>query len=152
MSSAPPVQIPPLAEPPARGGCLRAALIGCGAVALLLILALVGVVLYAKKNPGLFLDVAMRQIEKGYGPDVTEADKQELRAAVAEFKEAIASGRISGDRSAGWQRSFTVRGGSSSSGKFTHQDVQDLIRSFKEAVGEKPAPGPTLTPAPRPSP
>ncbi len=151
MSSTPSVQIPSAEAPAAKGGCLRAGLIGCGVVALLCVLAFVGVVLYAKKNPTFFLDIAMGQIEKNYGPDVTEADKQELKTAVADFKEAIRSGKVRSDRGAGWQRSFTMRG-RSSSGKLTHEDVQDLIRTFREAAGREPAPAPTLSPAPRPSP
>ena len=150
MSSTPPVQIPTLEAPPAKGGCLRAGLIGCGVVALLCVVALVGVVLYARKNPGFFLDFAVGQIEKNYGPDVTDADRRDLKTAVADFKEAIRAGKVSKDRSASWQRSFTMRG--SSSRKLSHEDVQDLIRTFREAAGQAPGPAPTLVPAAVPTP
>lgn len=143
MSSTPPVQIPTLEAPPEKGGCLRAGLIGCGVVALLCVLTFVGVVLYARKNPGFFLDIAMGQIEKNYGPDVTDADRRDLKTAVADFKEAIRSGRVQSDRGNTWQRSFTMRGGSSR--KLSHEDVLDLIRAFHEAAGKAPAP--TLVPA-----
>jgi hypothetical protein len=145
MSSTPPVQIPTLEAPPEKGGCLRAGLIGCGVVALLCVLTFVGVVLYARKNPGFFLDFAMGQIEKNYGPDVTDADRQDLKTAVADFKEAIRSGKVRNDRSASWQRSVTMRG--SSSRRLSHEDVLDLIRAFREAAGQAPAPAPTLVPA-----
>jgi hypothetical protein len=151
VSSAPPVQIPTLEAPAAKGGCLRAGLIGCGAVALILVLAFVGVVLYAKKNPTFMVDFAMSQIESNFGPDVTETDKLELKTAVADFKAAIRSGKVGSDRSSGLQRSFNMRG-RSSSGKLSHEDVQDLIRTFKEAAGREPAPVPTFAPAPSPSP
>jgi hypothetical protein len=149
MSSAPPVQIPALDAPPAKGGCLRAGLIGCGVVALLLVLGFVGVVLYAKKNPGFFLDVAMGQIEKNYGPDVTEEDKKDLRAAVADFKEAIRNGSVKRDRGGAWQKSFSMRG--NQSGKLTHDDVRELIRTFREAAGREPAGAPAAAPVPTPA-
>lgn len=150
MSSAPPVQIPSLEAPPAKGGCLRAGLIGCGAVVLLCVLAFVGIVLYAKKNPGALVDVAMGQIEKNYGPDVTEADKAELRAAVEEFKEAVRAGRIRGDRGSPLQRSFSVRG--DASGKLTQRDVRELTRTFREAAGRAPTPAASPAPAAVPTP
>jgi hypothetical protein len=149
MSSAPPVHIPALEAPPAKGGCLRAGLIGCGVVALLLVLGFVGIVLYAKKNPGFFLDFAVSQIEKNYGPDVTEEDKRDLRAAVADFKEAIRSGAVKKDRGGAWQKSFSMRG--NTSGKLTHEDVRELIRTFREAAGKEPSTLPTAAPVPTPA-
>lgn len=149
MSSAPPVQIPALEVPPGKGGCLRAGLIGCGAVALLLVLGFVGVVLYAKKNPGFFLDIAVSQIEKNYGPDVTEEDKRDLKAAVADFKEAIRNGTVKQNRGGAWQKSFSMRG--NDSGKLTHDDVRELIRTFREAAGKEPATAPAPGPVPTPA-
>ena len=134
---------------------MKTGLIGCGIVALLCVLIGVGGVLYVKKNPGALLDFAIGSIEKNYGPDVTEEDKKELRAVVAEVKEAIRSGRVRGDRSMGWRRSFSKSG----SGKLTHEDVQEIIRTFRESIGPLPGaaappPEPTLAPiaVPTPSP
>ncbi|MGH9398789.1 MAG: hypothetical protein ACRD00_00365 [Thermoanaerobaculia bacterium] len=146
MSAGPPVlPVAPVEAPPARGGCLRAGLIGCGIVALLCVLIFVAGVLYIKKNPGALVDFAMRGIENNFGPDVTEQDKKELREAVEEFKVAVRSGRVTGDRAGGWQRSFSMK---SSSRKLSHEDVQDIIRAFREAAGVRSAPAtaPTLAP------
>jgi hypothetical protein len=136
---------------------MRAGLIGCGIVALLLVLILVGGMLFVRKNPGALLDFAMRGVERNYGPDVTEEDKKELQAAVEEFKEAIRSNRIRNNRSMGFQRSLTMR---NSSRKLSHEDIQELIRMFRDAVGKpgRPAgespPAATMVPmaAPTPSP
>jgi hypothetical protein len=132
---------------------MRTGLIGCGIIALLCLLIGVGGVLYVKKNPGALLDFAVGSIEKNSGPDVTEEDKKELRAVVAEVKEAIRSGRMRSDRNMGWQRSFSRSG----SRKLTHEDVQEIIRAFRESIGPLPggaAPPPTLAPisVPTPSP
>jgi hypothetical protein len=85
--------------PPEKGGCLRIGLIGCGIVALLCILIFAGGLLFVKKNPGALMDFALRGIEHSYGPDVTEEDKKELRAAIEDFKEAIRSNRTRSDSS-----------------------------------------------------
>ncbi len=141
--------------PPEKGGCMRAGLIGCGVVALLVVLIFVGGVLYVRKNPGVLLDFAMRGIERNYGPDVTEEDKKELQAAVEEFKEAIRSHRIRNDSTKGIQRSFTMR---NSSSKLSHEDIQGLIRMFRDAVGKpgrpagEPPPAATRIPMTAPTP
>jgi hypothetical protein len=135
---------------------MRAGLIGCGIVALLVVLIFVGGVLFVRKNPGALLDFAMRGIETNYGPDVTEEDKKELRAAVEEFKEAIRSNRIRDTNSMGFQRSFRM---GNSSNKLSHEDIRELIRMFRDSAGKpgrpasEPPPGPTMVPmVPTPSP
>lgn len=133
---------------------MRAGLIGCGIVALLCVLIFVGGVLFVRKNPGALLDFAMRGIERNYGPDVTEQDKKELQAAVEEFKEAIRSNRIRDNGSMGFQRSFTMR---NSSNKLSHEDIQGLIRMFRDAAGKpgrpggEPSPEPTMVPMAEPT-
>lgn len=126
------------------------ALIGCGGLALLCVLVFVGLVLYSKKNPGLFLDFAMNQVESNYGPDVTEQDKKDLRAALADLKEAIRTNRLRRDGNSGWSRSFNFR--SSRSDKVSHDDVRDIIRSFREAILPSPGATPATAPAAVPTP
>ena len=126
------------------------ALIGCGGIALLCVLAFVGLLLYSKRNPGLFLDFAMGQIENNYGPDVTEQDKKDLRAALADLKEAIRTNRIRREGNSGWPRSFNFRG--SKSDKVSHEDVRDIIRSFREAILPPPGATPEAAPAAVPTP
>jgi hypothetical protein len=150
--SSPPASpiVAPLEAPPARGGCLRVALIGCGGLAFLCVLAFVGLMLYARKNPGVFLDFAVSRIESNYGPDVTEQDKQDLRAAVADLKEAMRTNRIRREGNTGWPRSFNFRG--SRSDKVSHDDVRDIIRSFREAILPPSGATPSTVPAPVPTP
>ena len=150
MSSASPVQIPTLEPAPPRSGCVRMGLIGCGGVALLCVLVFVGFVLYSRKNPGFLVEIAMGQIEKNYAPDVTEADRKELRAAVEEFKAAARAGKIKSDGANPLQRSFSVRG--DASGKITHAEVQEMIQMFRRAAGTSTTPAPALTPAAVPTP
>lgn len=155
MSSAYPVTpaSQPVAQelPPEKGGCMRAGLIGCGVVALLVVLCFVGFVLYVRKNPGAMLDLAVTSIESAYGPSVTEEDRKELRAAVADVKEAARAGRIRGGRSMGWGN-FSRKSGD----KLSHEDVQQIIRSFRESIvpppgGAVPSPGATMVPIPEPT-
>jgi hypothetical protein len=140
--------------PPEKGGCMRAGLIGCGIVALLCVLIFVGGVLFVRKNPGALLDFAVKGIESNYGPDVTDEDRKELRAAVEDLKEAIRSNRLRDDRSMGFQRSFRMGNRSS---KLTHVDVQEIIRGFREAAGKPglpaggPSPGATMVPMAEPT-
>ena len=126
------------------------ALIGCGGIALLCVLAFVGLVLYSKRNPGLFLDFAMGQVERNFGPDVTDQDKKDLRDAVADLKEAIRTNRVRRDGGTGWSRSFNFRG--SRSEKVSHDDVRDIIRSFREAILPPPGAAPAAPPAAVPTP
>jgi hypothetical protein len=129
---------------------MKAGLIGCGIVALLLVLVFVGGLLYVRKNPSALMDLALAGIERNYGPDVTEEDKRELKAAVEDFKEAIRSNRLHEDSSRGLQRSFSVKTSSmrNSSRKLTHEDVQELIRMFRDAAGKpgSPSEAPTMVP------
>ena len=140
--------------PPQKGGCLKAGLIGCGVVALLVVLVFVGGVLFVRKNPGILLDFAMTGIEQNFGPDVTEKDKKELRAAVEEFKEAIRSKRTRSENSDAFGRSFRMRNRGE---KLTHEDVQELIRMFRAAAGKPVPPGaeskaaPTMVPMREPT-
>lgn len=114
-------------------------------------MAFVGLMLYGRKNPGLFVDFALSRIENSYGPDVTEQDKKELRAAVAEFKEAIRANRVREGRNGGWQGSFSFRG--SRSDKVSHDDVQQLIRAFRESIiPAAPSAAPAAPPATVPTP
>jgi hypothetical protein len=128
---------------------MRAALMGCGGVALLCVLAFVGLMLYSRKNPGMFLDFAMRNVESRFGPNVTDQDRKDLRDVVAELKDAIRENRIRANRNAGWQGSFGFR---TRSETISHEDVREIIRGFREAIvpvrSASPSPAPATVPTP----
>jgi len=139
---------PPPDAAPAKQGCARTALIGCGIAAALLLLCVVGFFLYVRRNPGMMTDLMMRQIESHWGPDVTEQDKADLRAAYAEFRTALNERRVSTE---GVQKlQFTLS--SNRSNQINREQVHQLTRDFRAAANPSPGPGPGHTMSPSPAP
>ena len=91
MSTAPPIEP---AAPPANRGCWKAALLGCGGAAVLLVAALIGLGVYIQKKPTAVTDLLMERIRAGYASDVTDADRSELDAAYSDFRGALEEKRI----------------------------------------------------------
>jgi len=91
VSTAPPIEP---AAPPANRGCWKAALLGCGGAAVLLVAALIGLGVYIQKKPTAVTDLLMERIRAGYASDVTDADKSELDAAYADFRRALEEKRV----------------------------------------------------------
>ena len=119
-------------QPPARRSDLaRNILIGCGIVALLAVAAIVAFVLYVKSNPASVTDLMMKQIESHYASDVTEAQKQDLRAAYDDLRAALVQHRI--DRSAMQKIQMTFS--SSSSREMNPEQVRAVTAAFREAAG-----------------
>lgn len=134
---------PAPAAPPARG-CWKTGLIGCGSVALVVLLGLVAAILYIRRNPERMTDFMMRQVESSYAADVTDEEKRQLRAAYAEFRRAVVEKRVSRD-SFQDVRSTVLSGGPGSS--VTREQVRSLTETFRTAAG-RPAFRPlTSTPA-----
>ncbi len=143
----PPVPAP--SEAPSGGrGCARAALIGCGVLAIALLAVIVGLFLYARRNPVFFTDLMMRQVESRYGSDVTEQDKKDLQAAYSDFRTALMERRL--DRAAMQRLQFTFSG--SRSGTISHEQVVALTRAYRQAVAEGAASPASPAPAPSPTP
>jgi hypothetical protein len=143
-------QPPPLPDAaPIKQGCARTALIGCGIAAALLLLCLVGFFLYMRRNPGLMTDLMMRQIESHYGPDVTEQDKADLRAAYAEFRTALNQRRV--NREGVQKLQFTLS--ANRSNQINRDQVLQLTRDFRAASNpaSNPSPGQTRSPSPVPT-
>ncbi len=126
------------------------AFIGCGVLALALLAVVVGLFLYVRRNPTLLTDLMMNQVESHFGPDVTEDDKRELRAAYRDFRAAVEQRRV--NREAVRRVQVTFSG--SRSGKLDRDQVHTLTRAFRESAGQPvPAPGsPPGSPSPRPTP
>jgi flagellar basal body-associated protein FliL len=133
-----------------RSDLARKILIGCGVVALLAVAAIVAFVLYVKSNPASVTDLMMKQIESHYASDVTEGQKQDLRAAYADFRAALARHRV--DRNAMQKIQMTFS--SSSSREMTAEQVRALTAAFREAAGVEATPRSTpsaMTPGTSPT-
>jgi hypothetical protein len=143
-------QPPPAPDAAAtKQGCARTALIGCGIAAALLLLCIVGFFLYVRRNPGMMTDLMMRQIESHWGPDVTEQDKADLRAAYAEFRTALNERRVSPEALQKLQ--FTLS--ANRSNQINREQVHQLTRDFRAAANRapNPTPGHTMSPSPVPT-
>lgn len=127
MSTAPPIE--PAPGFPANRGCWKGALLGCGAVAILLVLAFVGIGIYVQNRPAAVTDLLMERIRSGYAPDVTEDDKSALEDAYADFREALEARRVEkGDVE-------RVRDAVKLGGEVDRAEVHELTRVFRQAAG-----------------
>lgn len=132
--------VPPPVEPaPAGKGCLKTGLIGCGVAAVVVVAAFVVFVLYVQKKPEVMTDFMMKQVEKSYAPDVTDREKEDLRAAYAAFRKVLQEGekppRHPMERI---QRTVTF----GTSGEVSREQVRELTKVFRDAAGGAPAANP----------
>ncbi|HEX9305809.1 MAG TPA: hypothetical protein VGA31_15305 [Thermoanaerobaculia bacterium] len=140
MSTAPPIEP---AAPPANRGCWKAALLGCGAAAVLLVAALIGLGVYIQKKPTAVTDLLMERVRAGYAPDVTDSDKSEVDLAYAGFRRALEEKRV---RSEDMER---VRDAVKLGRVVGREEVHELTRVFRKAAGNargKPSRAPESTP------
>ena len=145
-------QIPPgpPIEPTAGGSGLgKKIFIGCGIVALVLAACLFGFILYLRQHPETATDFVMKQIESHYAADVTQQDKDDLRAAYAEFRTALKEHRVPERPLEGLRTRLTVKG---SQNEITRDQVHDMTELFRQAAGSRPAAGAPAPPAPSPRP
>lgn len=147
MTTLPPTGVipPPLEPAPAGKGCLKTGLIGCGVVALVVVLACVAFVFYASKKPEAITDFMMKQIEKHYAPDVTEQEKEDLRAAYAVFRKTLEEDKKPQREPMQRIRSTLTFGGKG--GEITREQVRELTRAFREAANPEPERTPGAAPA-----
>ena len=144
---------PPAAPAAAdRRGCLKKALIGCGAVALLLAVCFIAFVIYVRQRPDALTDFVMKQVESHYAADVTPGEKEELRAAYAEFRTALREHRIDREPLDRMRATFVSKGSQS---EVSREQVRELTELFRKAVaGASAAPSraPDRTASPVPTP
>jgi hypothetical protein len=96
VSTAPPIDPAP-AGLPANRGCWKGALLGCGAVAILLVAVFVAIGIYVRNKPETVTDLLMERIRSGYTADVTEDDKADLEDAYDDFRDALTARRVDAD-------------------------------------------------------
>lgn len=149
MSTAPPIEPAPSGLF-ANRGCWKSALLGCGAVAILLVAAFIGIGIYVQNRPAAVTDLLMERIRSGYAPNVTEEDKSALEDAYANFREALQAHRV--DK----RNVERVRDAVKLGGEVDRAEVQELTRVFRQAAGTglsgaapgEVSPGPASTPLP----
>lgn len=127
MSTAPPIEPAPPGSTSNRG-CWKAALLGCGAAAILLVAALVGIFIYVQKRPTAITDLLMERIRAGYAPDVTAQDRVDLDSAYADFRRELEARRVSKEDIE------RVRDAVKIGREVGREEVHELTRVFREAV------------------
>lgn len=137
-------------EPSAGGrGLGKKILIGCGVVALVIAACLLGLILYLRQHPEVATDFVMKQVESRYAADVTQQEKDDLRAAYAEFRTALKEHRVPREPLEGMRSRLTVSG---SQNEITREQVRDLTALFRQSAGSRAAPGSSALPVPSPRP
>ena len=127
---------------------MKKALIGCGAVALLLALCFIGLLIYVRQRPDALTDIVMKQVESHYAPDVTTEEKQQLRDAYADFRTALREHRVNREP---LDRMRTTLVSSGSQSEVSREQVRSLTELFRRTAGGA-APPAILTPSPRATP
>lgn len=132
MSTTPPPPIEPGSPRRASArGCARNALLGCGAVAALIAIALVAAMIYLRRHPEQMTDLLMRQVESNLASDVTPQDKEDLRAAYEDFRRSLVDGTAS-RRPLQDMRSILLSKGMRSS--VSRKQVHDLTEVFRNGA------------------
>ena len=132
-------------------GCARQALVGCGAVALVVAVCLISLLIYLRRHPERMTDAVMNQVQSNFGSDVTAQDKEDLRAAYSAFRPKLVSGTAS-RQSLQDLRSILMSGGFGSS--VSREQVRQLIEIFRTGTrrdaptGTSPGSLSATTPAP----
>jgi hypothetical protein len=139
------VSTPPPIEPASPGstsnrGCWKAALLGCGGVAILCVVALVGIIIYLQKHPETLTDLLMDRVRAGYSADVTADDKSELDSAYADFRRELVAKRVSKDD---MER---VRDAIKHGREVSREEVHELTRVFRDAARHSGGAGTRMTP------
>ena len=147
MSTAPPIESAPPGSASNRG-CWKAALLGCGACAILLVAALVGIGIYVQKRPATVTDLLMDRIRASYAAEVTTQDKAELDSAYADFRRELEAKKVSKEDIE--RVRDTVKIGR----EVGRSEVHELTQVYREAVAHArgasgtTVPSPAATPAP----
>ncbi|HEY7864285.1 MAG TPA: hypothetical protein VIE39_11520 [Thermoanaerobaculia bacterium] len=143
MSTPPPaVPLPPPIEPAPRGGCWKTGVIGCGAAAVVVVLLIIAAILYFSRRPEAMFDLMMTAVEANLAPEVTDEDRRELRAAYAEFRQALKEKRVDRRELENLNRVLRIRSGEPISRDRVHQ----MTEFFRRAARSAPAPATSPTP------
>ena len=121
---------------------------GCGAAAILILIAGSIFLAYTRRHPWVLTDVMMASVERSLSSDVSDAERTELKNAYAAFRQRLGRGPVS-PRAVDHLRSalFSVR-----RGPIGREQVAEIIGALREALESGPPPSAEpLAPTPRPT-
>jgi hypothetical protein len=117
---------------PAISGCLKWGLVGCSALAVVLI---VGLILFLRKAPELMdrlLGAAGDQVVAAAAPEVTAQQKEDFHAAFREFVEGAKAQRVKPEQIRGLQSQIVE---ALRDGKITPEELKSLTEALRSTAG-----------------
>ncbi len=136
----------PLGPRPGGGGCSKPALLGCGAVLLLLGIAAVVFIVEAPHLLRWWFGKLQAQVLSQLPPDLPAADRERLLAAFKDVDHGIATGKLDAGGLQQMQQKL-VQLSSKPNRQLTREDVLELTAALEHLVGKTPAP-PASAPGP----
>ncbi len=121
-----------------RAGCLKWGLVGCAGASVLVIVGLLFVLSNAKKLMGLAFEKIGDQVVAAAVPEVSPAEKERFRTALAAFAERAKAGKAQPATVQAWQAQVS---GALSDGRVTVDEIHGLT-TWLETSGAAPPPTP----------
>lgn len=119
-----------------RDGCMKWGLVGCAGASVLLIVGMLFVLSNAKKLMGLAFEKIGEQVVSAAALDVTPAEKERFRTALAAFAERAKSGKAQPAVVQAWQSQVS---GALADGRITADEMRSLT-AWLETSGAAPPP------------
>ena len=131
----------PVGPRPGGGGCSKPALLGCGAVLVLLGIAAVAFIVKAPDFLRWWFSKLEQQVMTQLPPDLPAVDRERLHQAFADLDHGMSSGKLD---AAGLQQmqAKLVQLGSKPNRQLTRQDVIELTAALERLAGKTPPPYP----------
>ena len=150
----PPLEPTPFGRPPearpARSGCGRAALIGCGVVVVLVGIAAIVFMMNYKRYAGGLLSWSFGKLEEqifaGMAPDVTQEERDRLRAAFRDALAAAQSGQ-SDPQALSRIQGQVMEVAQRQKGQISREDVRKLTEALEAVAGKGASPPAASEPA-----
>ncbi len=122
-----------------RSGCLKWGLFGCAGASVLVIVGLLFVLSNARKLVGTLLEKAGDEIVATATADVTPAEKERFRAALAAFSQKAQSGAVKPETIEEWRKRVTRTIGA---GRVTPDEIRGLTAWLEVHATSPSAPPP----------
>jgi hypothetical protein len=121
-----------------RDGCLKWGLVGCAGGSVVLIVALLFTLSHMREMMGTLLEKVGEEIAAAATADVTPAEKEHFRAALAAFSQKSQKGLIKPEAVGEWRRRAT---NAVADGRVTPDEMRSLT-AWLETSGAAPPPAP----------
>jgi hypothetical protein len=131
----------PLGPRPGGGGCSKPALLSCGVVLLLLVIATIALIAEAPHLLRWWFGKLQSQVLSQLPPDLPAADRQRLSVAFRDVDHGIATGKLDASGLQQMQQKL-VQLSSKPNRQLTRQDVLELTTALERMVGKTPSPPP----------